>query len=431
MRLFGNMKVKDDVLYIGGVSAEDLAKKFKTPLYVVDENLVRDKCKRYYRAFEGDKNNKITYAGKAFLNLAMCNIINSEKLYLDVVSGGELYTAFKSGFPMEKVYFHGNNKTPEEIEMGVRLGVGRFVVDNLCEMEKINSAAQERNKIQKVLLRVTPGIEAHTHDYIKTGQVDSKFGFTMLNGETMDVIKKARNMSNLKFVGIHCHIGSEIFEIKPYEDEVEIMLGLAKKIKYEIGYEIEELNLGGGFGIYYAEGDKPRSIEDFCSIILKKARMEAQKLNIKLPSLIIEPGRSIIGNAGTTLYTIGSIKNIPGIRKYVFVDGGMSDNIRPALYKASYECAVANKIQESGEETVTVGGKCCESGDILIKDVKLPKVETGDILAVFTTGAYCYSMASNYNKIPIPAVVLVKDGEAKLISKRQSFDEIIENEIMI
>ena len=244
MRLFGNMKVKDNVLYIGGISAEDLAGRFKTPLYVIDEDLVRDKCRRYYRAFEGDRNNKITYAGKAFLTLAMCRIIDSEGLYLDVVSGGELYTAFKSGFPMEKVYFHGNNKTPEEIEIGIDFKVGKFVVDNLCEMEKINFIAQKKDRVQKVLLRVTPGIEAHTHEYIKTGQVDSKFGFTMLNGETMEFIKKAMDMSNLKFVGVHCHIGSEIFEIKPYEDEVEIMLNLVKRIKDETGYEVEELNLG-------------------------------------------------------------------------------------------------------------------------------------------------------------------------------------------
>ncbi|MHC6178519.1 diaminopimelate decarboxylase [Clostridium sp. JNZ X4-2] len=431
MRLFGNMEVKNNILYIGGVSAEDLVKRFKTPLYVIDEDFVRDKCRRYHKAFEADKNNKITYAGKAFLTLAMCNIINSEGLHLDVVSGGELYTALKSGFPMEKVYFHGNNKTPEEIEMGLNFGVGRFVVDNLCEMKKINLLAQKKNIVQKVLLRVTPGIEAHTHEYIKTGQVDSKFGFTMLKGEYMDMIKKAMSMPNLKFVGVHCHIGSEIFEIKPYEDEVEIMLKLVRRIKDETGYEVEELNLGGGFGIYYNEGDKPKSIEDFCGIILESAKLKSKELNIKLPSLTIEPGRSIIGNAGTTLYTIGAIKNIPGIRKYVFVDGGMADNIRPALYGANYECAVANKVHSSYEETVTIGGKCCESGDILIKDVKLPEAKTGDILAVSTTGAYGYSMASNYNKIPIPAAVLVKHGEARQIVRRQSFDEMIENEIMI
>lgn len=431
MRLIGNMEVKDNVLYIGEVSTEDLVKEYKTPLYVIDEKLVRDKCKRYYKAFEAHKNNKVTYAGKAFLTLAMCQIIDSEGLYLDVVSDGELYTALKSGFPMEKIYFHGNNKTLEEIEMGVDLGVGRFVVDNLYEMEKINSLAKEKNKVQKVLLRVTPGIEAHTHDYIKTGQIDSKFGFTMINGETIYMIKKAMNLSNIEFVGIHCHIGSQIFETKPYEDEVEVMLNLVRKIKDETGYEVEELDLGGGFGIYYTPGDKPKTVEDFCDVILKKAEAKSRELNIKLPSLIIEPGRSIIGNAGTTLYTIGAIKEIPGVRKYVSVDGGMADNIRPALYNALYECAIANRVEDGFQEVVTIAGKSCESGDILIKDVQLPEVKTGDILAVFTTGAYGYSMANNYNKIPIPPVVLVKDGESKLISKRQSFYDMIQNEIML
>jgi len=431
VRLIGNMEIKDNVLYIGGISAEKLVKDYKTPLYVIDEKLVRDKCKRYYKAFKAHKNNKVTYAGKAFLNLAMCQIINSEGLYLDVVSEGELYTALKSGFPMKKIYFHGNNKTLEEIEMGIDLEVGRFVVDNLYEMDKINFLAKAKGKIQKILLRVTPGIEAHTHEYIKTGQIDSKFGFTMVNGETMDVVKKAIGLSNIKLTGIHCHIGSQIFETKPYEDEVEIMLDLVRRIKDETGYEVEELDLGGGFGIYYTPEDKPKTVEDFCSIILERAELKSKELNIRLPSLVIEPGRSIIGNAGTTLYTIGAIKEIPGIRKYVSVDGGMVDNIRPALYNAPYECAIANRVEDSNKEKVTIAGKCCESGDILIKDIQLPEIQSGDILAVFTTGAYGYSMASNYNKIPIPAVVLVKDGEAKLISKRQSFDNMIENQIML
>ncbi|BAH05587.1 diaminopimelate decarboxylase [Clostridium kluyveri] len=431
MRLIGNMEVKDNVLYIGGISTEKLIEDYGTPLYVIDEKLVRDKCRRYYKAFKAHKNNKVTYAGKAFLNLAMCQIINSEGLYLDVVSEGELYTALKSGFPMEKIYFHGNNKTLEEIEMGIDLEVGRFVVDNLYEMDKINSLAKEKGKIQKVLLRITPGIEAHTHEYIKTGQIDSKFGFTMINGEIIDVVKKAISLSNIKLTGIHCHIGSQIFETKPYEDEVEIMLKLVRKIKDETGYEVEELDLGGGFGIYYTPEDKPKTVEDFCSIILERAEMKSKELGIRVPSLVIEPGRSIIGNAGTTLYTIGAIKEIPGVRKYVSVDGGMVDNIRPALYNAPYECTVANRVEDDSKEVVTIAGKCCESGDVLIKNVQLPKVQSGDILAVFTTGAYGYSMASNYNKIPIPAVVLVKNGQSRLISKRQSFDNMIENQIML
>ncbi|MBV7271694.1 diaminopimelate decarboxylase [Clostridiaceae bacterium UIB06] len=432
MRLVGTMEIKDNNLYIGEVSTIELVKKFGTPLYVVDEDLVRNQCRRYYDSFKvKEKGNKVAYAGKAFLTLAMCQIIDSQGLCLDVVSGGELYTAWKSGFPMEKVYFHGNNKTLEEIDMGINLNVGRFVVDNFYEIEKINAIAKEKNKVQKVLLRITPGIEAHTHEYIKTGQIDSKFGFTVLNNKTIDAVQKAIELTNIELVGLHCHIGSQIFDTKPYEDEVEIMLALVKSIKDETGYQVEELDLGGGFGIYYTPEDTPKKIEDFCEVVLNKAENVAKELGMSLPILVIEPGRSIVGNAGTTLYTVGSIKEIPDIRKYVAVDGGMTDNIRPALYNARYECVIANKVESSSKEIVTISGKCCESGDILLNNVEIPEAESGDILAVLTTGAYGYSMSSNYNKIPKPAVVLVKNGEDKLICKRQTFEEIIENELSL
>ncbi len=432
MKLFGTMEIKNNTLYIGNVSTIDLAKKFGTPLYVIDEELVRNQCKRYYKAFNlKESKNRVAYAGKAFLTLAMCQMIDSEGLCLDVVSGGELYTALKSGFPMEKIYFHGNNKTMEEIEMGINLGVGRFVVDNFHEIDKINAVAKENNKIQKILLRITPGIEAHTHEYIKTGQIDSKFGFTMLEHNTMDAVKRAIEFPNIDFKGLHCHIGSQIFDTKPYEDEVEIMFSIVKSIKDEIGYEVTELDLGGGFGIHYKTGDSPKKIEDFCEIILNKAEKVAEKLGIKLPNLVIEPGRSIIGNAGNTIYTIGAIKEIPDIRKYVSVDGGMTDNIRPALYNAKYECIIADNVESEAKEKVTISGKCCESGDILLSDVEIPEAKSGDTLVVLTTGAYGYSMSSNYNKIPKPAVVLVKDGESKLICRRQSFDQVLENEILL
>lgn len=432
MKLVGTMAIKNNLLYIGEISTVDLVKKYGTPLYVIDEELVRNQCRRYYNAFKvEERGNKVAYAGKAFLTLAMCQIIESEGLYLDVVSGGELYTAWKSKFPMERVYFHGNNKTKEEITMGVDLGVGQFVVDNMYEVEIINAIAQEKGTIQKILLRVTPGIEAHTHEYIKTGQIDSKFGFTILNGKIIDVVKKVITYSNIELIGLHCHIGSQIFDTKPYEEEVEIMISIIKDIKNETGYEVKELDLGGGFGIYYKQGDHPKKVEEFCNVMLNKAEITAQKLNLNLPCLVIEPGRSIIGNAGTTLYTVGSIKEIPDIRKYVSVDGGMSDNIRPALYDAEYECIIANKAESSFIETVTVAGKCCESGDILLNDIEIPRVKSGDILAVLTTGAYGYSMANNYNKIPKPPVVLINNGDAKLICKRQTFEEVIENEIML
>lgn len=430
MKLLGTMDIKNDELYIGGVSTSNLRNNFGTPLYVIDEELTREKCRKYYKTFVGNEGiNKVAYAGKAFLTIAMCELINEEGLNLDVVSGGELFTAYKSGFPMDKVLFHGNNKTIEEIKMGIELKVGRFVVDNFYEIEKINQIAKENNVIQKIFIRVTPGIEAHTHEYIKTGQIDSKFGFTIVNDDVINVVKKAIQLPNIELAGLHAHIGSQIFEIKPYEDEVDVMLKLIKDIKGIVGYDIKELDLGGGFGIFYKEGDEPKKIEDFCNVILKRAESKAKQLEINLPSLIIEPGRSIIGNAGTTLYTIGSIKNIPEVRKYVSVDGGMTDNIRPSLYSAEYECAIANKINQTSYEKVTIAGKCCESGDILLTDVNITEAESGDILAVASTGAYGYSMASNYNKIPKAAVVFVSNGNAKLTCKRQTFEQLIENEL--
>jgi diaminopimelate decarboxylase len=432
MKLFGTMKVADNVLSVGDVKATELVKEYGTPLYVIDEELVRENCRRYYDSFKvKELGNKVAYAGKAFLTLAMCQIIDQEGLCLDVVSGGELYTAYKASFPMEKVYFHGNNKTFEEIEMGINLNVGRFVVDNLHEIDLINEIASSKNKIQKVLLRITPGIEAHTHDYIKTGQIDSKFGFTVLNNNTINAVKRAIELSNIELVGLHCHIGSQIFDIQPYEDTVEVMLMLMKSIYEETGYSFQELDLGGGFGIYYKEGDAPRPTEEFCTAILSKAETISKELDMTLPSLVIEPGRSIIGNAGVTLYTVGAIKEIPEVRKYVAVDGGMTDNIRPALYRAEYECAIANRMEDAEGDLVTISGKCCESGDILLNNIRIPKAESGDILAVLTTGAYGYSMASNYNKIPKAAVVLTGSGKSRLICKRESYEDVIKNELML
>lgn len=431
MQFFGNTEVKDNVLYLGGVSTLELVKQYGTPLYVIDEAFVRDKCRRYFKAFKvGKGENRVAYAGKAFLTIAMCKLINEEGLALDVVSGGELYTAIKSGFPMDKVYFHGNNKTMEEIEMGIENKVGRFVVDNFLEIEKINAAAEASGTIQKILLRITPGIEAHTHDYIKTGQIDSKFGFSILNNTTLEAVRKAIELPNIELEGLHCHIGSQIFDIEPYEHAAEVMLTLIANIRHELNYDIKELDLGGGFGIHYREGDKPRTIEEFCSRILAAAEKVSEKLGIKLPSLTIEPGRSIIGKAGTTLYTVGSIKEIEAVRKYVAVDGGMTDNIRPALYKAEYECVLANRVEDIKMETVTISGKCCESGDILLSNVTIPRVESGDILAVLSTGAYGYSMSSNYNKIPKAAVVFVKDDKTRLVCRRQTYEEVISNEII-
>ena len=335
MKLFGSMKVEGNELYVGGVKASDLSKEYGTPLYVIDEELVRGNCRRYYNAMKcEERGNRVTYAGKAFINMSMCNLVNEENLYLDVVSGGELYTAYKAGFPLERIYFHGNNKSDYEIDLGVRLGIGRFIVDNIHELEVLNSIAQEYGRVQKVYLRITPGVEAHTHEYIKTGQLDSKFGFPVIGDTVYDAIKRAMELEYIELNGLHCHIGSQIFDLEPFEDTTEIMLNLINDIKETLGYEIKELDLGGGFGIYYTEGDKPKEIEEYCSVIINKADEICRKLNMHVPILSIEPGRSIVGNAGLTLYTVGAIKEIPNIRKYVSVDGGMSDNIRPALYSA-------------------------------------------------------------------------------------------------
>jgi len=432
MRFLGNIKAENNTLNIAGVSAQVLAKEYGTPLYVMDEQFIRDNCKRFRKAFKDEQDvNKVAYAGKAFLTIAMCEIIKSEGLYLDVVSGGELYTAYKADFPLKKVYFHGNNKTIDEIEMAIELCVGTFVVDNLHEMEIINEKAKEKGIMQRVLLRVTPGIEAHTHDYIKTGQIDSKFGFTTLNNELEGVIKTALSLSNIKLAGLHCHIGSQIFELEPYRDAVGIMMSFIKNIKEKFSYDIEELDLGGGFGVYYNKGDEPKEIEEFCRIIIQEAKVKCREYGINVPTLVIEPGRSIVANAGITLYTVGAIKDIPEVKKYVAVDGGMTDNIRPALYNAEYQCVLANRINEACTEIVTIAGKCCESGDILLNDVELPKVNSGDLIAILSTGAYGYSMSSNYNKIPKAPVVLVSEGKHRIICKRQTYKEMISNEVCL
>lgn len=430
MKLFGTMKTEENSLVIGGIKATKLVEQYGTPLYVMDEEFLRNNCRKYYSSFKcGSRGNRIAYAGKAFLTLAMCNLINEEGLYLDVVSGGELYTAYKAGFPLDKVLFHGNNKTLEEIDMGVRLGVGTFVVDNLYEIEQLNQKAKEQDRVQNIYLRITPGIEAHTHDYIKTGQIDSKFGFAPVGDNIINAINRAIKLENVNLRGLHCHIGSQIFEIEPYEEAAEVMIKLMKRIEDKTGYLIEELDLGGGFGIYYSKGDSPKETKEYCEAILNKVDNVCKEVGLKIPTLVIEPGRSIVGNTGLTLYTIGSIKNIPSIRKYVSVDGGMTDNIRPALYNAQYECIVANRVIYESKEKVTISGKCCESGDILLEGIKIPSVLSGDLLAVMSTGAYGYSMANNYNKIPRPGVVMVKDGESRVICKRESYEDMIRNEV--
>ncbi len=431
MKLHGSMEVINDQLYIGKVSCNELKEKYQTPLYVFDEELVRNNCREYIKHFKVNENkNRVAYAGKAFLPIYMCKLINEEGLYLDVVSGGELYTAKKAGFPMENILFHGNNKTLEEIEMGVDLGVGRFVVDNYYELDILERVCKKKNIMQDIYFRIAPGIEAHTHDYIQTGQIDSKFGFTLSNGDFYKAVESLKKYSHLNLVGIHAHIGSQIFDIKPYLDEVDIMINLVREVKEKYNIEIKEVDLGGGFGVYYIQEDDPKPIKEFCEKIIKKAYEVCKEIGIQPPILIIEPGRSIVANAGSTLYTVGSIKDIKDVRTYVSIDGGMTDNIRPSLYQANYECAAANMMNKDKKNKVTIAGKCCESGDILIKDVYTADIKSGDILIVASTGAYGYSMASNYNKNLKPAVVSVMNGDSKIICKRQSYENLIEMELI-
>ncbi len=433
MKLQGTMRINDkDHLEIGGCDAVRLAKEFGTPLVVIDELYLNSICEEYYSAFTAKENSLVLYASKAFLTPSIISIIKKNGLGLDTVSGGELYMAKKSGFPMDKVFFHGNNKTKEEIIQAIDYGVGRIVLDNHYEIEFVDQIAQDLKAKPNVLLRITPGIDAHTHDFIKTGHIDSKFGFTLQTGDAMDGVKKVIQSDNLNFRGLHCHIGSQIFGTESFIHTVDVMMNFINDIKNELGVEVDDLDVGGGRGIYYTDDDEPTSIDNYSDAIFTTLKDKISKLDLKMPKLYVEPGRSIIGPCGTNLYMVGSIKDIPGIRKYVAVDGGMSDNIRPALYGAKYDVGIASRMKDDKDiETITIAGKLCESGDILAKDVELSKLYSGDILAMTSTGAYGYSMASNYNMIGKPAVVFVKNGYCDIAIKRQSFEDLWVNHVMI
>lgn len=426
MRLQGTMRINaNGHLEIGGCDTVDLARDFGTPLYVIDEELLRRNCREYYESFTNENGNDLViYAGKAFLVEAMCRIVAEEGLGLDVVSGGELSIALSAGFPPEKIFLHGNNKSPAEILYALESGVGRIVVDNYFELETLEKLAFQEGICPQVLLRIAPGIEAHTHSFITTGQTDSKFGFTLENGDALNAVKTALALNRIELKGLHCHIGSQIFELDAFRHTASVMMEFLKEIRDRFGWTAEELDLGGGLGVYYSEGDDPPSIREYAAAIKSSVEDCCQKWGYPRPNLIVEPGRSIISPAGTTLYTIGSVKNIPGIRKYVAVDGGMTDNPRVALYQAKYEGMIANKANMAPEDVVSVTGRCCESGDMLIWNLSVPRVEPGDLLAIACTGAYNYSMSSNYNGLPRPAVVLVKDGNAELIVERETYEDL-------
>lgn len=434
MFLTGTMEVdcRKGHLLLGGCDLVDLAGTYGTPLYVFDEELIRRNCCSYRQAFQAENfDYEVIYAGKAFLTTAMCRLIEEEGLGLDVVSGGELYTALCAGFHPSRIYFHGNNKAPAELELALSAGVGRIVVDSMMELDLLEemasqaSQASQKSRNIDIYLRVRPGVEAHTHHYIQTGQEDSKFGLGISDGEIMKAVKRALSSEHLNLKGLHCHIGSQIFDLEPFVMAARIMVRLIHSVYQAEGVILKELNMGGGLGIRYTSQDKPADPASFVRLLSDTVCKEAKSCNIPLPKLMIEPGRSIIGEAGITLYTVGTIKNLPGTRCYVSVDGGMTDNLRALLYSARYEAIVANKATAEAKELVTIAGKNCESGDILIKDIELPELERGDILAVLSTGAYHYAMANNYNHNPKPAVVFVRDGESDLIVKRESWKDLL------
>jgi len=418
-------------LTIGGRDTVELAQTFGTPLYVMDENEIRRACRSYRKSIDEyyGGNGLAAYASKAFSCLEMCRIAAQEGMGLDVVSGAELYTALAAGFPVEKIFFHGNNKTPEELTYAVRNNVGRIVVDNLYELEILAQVAKAAGKTVPVMLRVKPGVDAHTHDFVKTGCIDSKFGLALENGEAFEAVRRTLELHDLRLTGLHCHIGSQIFDIEPFELAARVMLELIGRIKRRLHFEIDELNLGGGFGIKYIPGHDPVEYEKYMKRVSGVVKGACREQGIKTPFIIIEPGRSIAGPAGITLYKVGGIKDIPGVRTYVSVDGGMADNPRFALYQSEYDMLIANRAQEQKTGRVTVAGRCCESGDLLGEAVPLQKVKVGDILAVLVTGAYNYSMSSNYNRLPKPAVVLVNGEDARVIVRRETYEDVVRNDV--
>lgn len=422
-------------LEIGGADAVDLAKEFGTPLYVFDEAHIRNMMRVYKKTIDDEYNGNglVLYASKAFSCLAVYAIANEENIGVDVVSGGELYTALKAGFPANKIYMHGNNKLLRELEYAVENGIGSIVVDSYSEADILDGIASKRGIKQNVLIRTNPGVEAHTHAFVQTARTDSKFGFSINDGAAEDMTRHVLTKKNLVLKGYHCHIGSQIFEKQSFVLAAEKVMDFIAKMKKSLGFETAELNIGGGFGVWYTDEDPKLKLwdyADYLKALIGAVKAKAEEHGLNKPYLLIEPGRSIVGEAGVTLYTVGAIKDIPGIKKYVAIDGGMFDNPRYALYQSKYTVLLADRADAKCTERVTVAGKCCESGDLIAVDVPLPEAKTGNVLAVLTTGAYNYSMASNYNRNFIPAAVLVKDGKAEYIVKPQTYEDLVRNDVI-
>jgi diaminopimelate decarboxylase len=413
-------------LEVGGCDVVGLAHDFGTPVVIYDESTIRDQCRRYMEAFrEHTSDFEVIYASKALSALAVGQLVLEEGLSIDVSSGGEYYVAKKAGFPADRIFFHGNNKTREELQLALDGGVGFVVVDSFQELGLLEELLAEQGTTQKILLRITPGIEAHTHSFIQTGQIDSKFGFGLVDGVAIEAIRRCLESSHLDLIGLHAHIGSQIFQLDAFRKAIEILVDLIHQANERFSFACRCLNIGGGLGIRYTEADMPSSIGDYVTVKVEGVREEMARVGLPMPRVLIEPGRSIVGKAGITAYRVGIIKEVPGIRTYVSVDGGMSDNIRPMLYDAEYEALIANKADLPADTVVTVAGKHCESGDVLVKDALIARPEVGDVLVTPATGAYCFAMASNYNGSLRPAVVMVRDGEARVIVERESYEDLV------
>jgi diaminopimelate decarboxylase len=418
-------------LMIGGCDAVAMAKRYGTPLYVVDEMAIRNACRAHRREFESRYPRvRILYASKALMTKAIAMMVSEEGLALDVCSGGELYTALSAGCPPDSIYFHGNSKTLSEIDFALSAGICRFIVDNMDELRLIDALADARGTVADIILRLTPGIEAHTHEYVKTGQIDSKFGIVIPNGDALRAVRHIKELKNVKLTGLHCHVGSQIFEVEPFLHAIEVMMDFAREAFDATGFIMEELDIGGGLGVRYNADDDPLAVAELAEAIGPALLRAAEKRRLPLPTLLMEPGRAIAGEAGTTLYSVNAVKHIEGVRTYVSVDGGMADNPRVALYQAEYDAILANKADQPAEGKVSIAGNCCESGDMLAWDVSLPEVEVGDTVAILCTGAYNYSMASNYNRHLRPAMALVRDGWSDLIVERETYQDLVRKDVV-
>lgn len=414
-------------LQMSGCDLVEAAEQFGTPAYILDEATVRKNCRAYVNSIKEyyGGNGLALYASKALSCKYMYRLIAEEGMGADVVSGGEIYTALAAGFPAERLYFHGNNKTPDELEYAIKSGVGRIVADNRTELERINKIAGELGVCVKVIIRITPGVDAHTHSFIKTGQIDSKFGAILETGEADEIVGLAASMKNIEVIGFHCHIGSQIFELAPFELAAEIMMNFIADMRKKHGVTARELDLGGGFGIKYTEKDTPIDYGEYMRAVSETVKRVAAERDIPLPFIIVEPGRSVVAEAGLTLYTVGTIKEIPGIRTYVSIDGGMTDNPRYILYQAEYTAVSAENPEAPRDSVITLAGKCCESGDLIGENMEISKLHTGEVVAVLSTGAYNYSMASNYNRIPRPPVLFAADGEIKTAVRRETYEDML------